>query len=121
MHGSYNRLLRVNLSTQTWAAKDIPDEVLSRYLGGKGLVAHLLLENTPAGVEPLATDNPLIFATGPATGTILATASRYGVFSERSDRTLCLFVRRCKPGSDGFETSYAAKYLYNLFRKSAAE
>ncbi|HEY72548.1 MAG: aldehyde:ferredoxin oxidoreductase [Chloroflexi bacterium] len=82
MHGFYNRFLRVDLSTQTWAAEDIPDEILIRYLGGKGLAAHLLLENAPTGVEPLASENPLIFATGPATGTTLAPASRYGVFTK---------------------------------------
>ena len=81
MHGFHNRLLRVGLATQTWTAEEIPDDVLTRYLGGKGLASHLLLENAPAGVEPLAPENPLIFATGPASGTVLAPASRYGVFT----------------------------------------
>ncbi|MFQ6100993.1 MAG: aldehyde ferredoxin oxidoreductase family protein [Anaerolineae bacterium] len=82
MHGFYNRLLRVNLSTHTWTSEAISDDVLTRYLGGKGLAAHLLLENAPAGVDPLAPENPLILAVGPATGTVLAPASRYGVFTK---------------------------------------
>jgi len=82
MHGFYNRILRVDISTQTWTAEEIPDDVLARYLGGKGLATHLLLENAPAGVEPLAPENPLILAVGPATGTALAPASRYGVFTK---------------------------------------
>ncbi len=82
MHGFYNRLLRVDLSTRTWAAEEIADDVLIRHLGGKGLATRLLLENAPTGVEPLAPENPLILATGPATGTVLAPASRYGVFTK---------------------------------------
>lgn len=82
MHGFYNQLLRVDLSTRTWTAEPIPDDVLTRYLGGKGLAAHLLLENCPAGVAPLAPENPLILAIGPATGTVLAPASRYGLFAK---------------------------------------
>ena len=82
MHSFYNKLLRVDLSTQTWATEEITDQVLTRYLGGKGLAAHLLLENAPPGVEPLAPENPLILATGPATGSVLAPASRYGVFTK---------------------------------------
>jgi len=82
MRGFHNRLLRINLSTQTWAGEEIPDEILERYLGGKGLAAHLLLENAPPGVEPLSPENPLIIAGGPATGTVLPPASRYGVFTK---------------------------------------
>ena len=82
MYGFYNRLLRVDLSAQTWIAEEISDDILTRYLGGKGLATHLLLENTPTGVNPLAPETPLILATGPATGTVLAPASRYGVFTK---------------------------------------
>ena len=82
MHGFHNRLLRVDLSARTWAAEEISDNVLAGCLGGKGLATHLLLENAPPGVDPLTPGNPLIFATGPATGTVLAPASRYGVFTK---------------------------------------
>jgi len=82
VRGFYNRLLCVELSTQTWSVEEISDDILAHYLGGKGLAAHLLLENAPVGVEPLAPGNPLILATGPATGTVLAPASRYGVFTK---------------------------------------
>lgn len=82
MHGFYNRFLRVDLSERTWTAEVISDDVLTRYLGGKGLAAHLLLENTPTGVDPLAPENTLILAIGPATGTVLAPASRYGLFAK---------------------------------------
>lgn len=82
MDGFYNRLLRVELSTRTWGAEPIPNEVLARYLGGKGLAGHLLLEKGPPGVDPLAPESPLIVAVGPATGTVLAPAGRHGLFAK---------------------------------------
>jgi aldehyde:ferredoxin oxidoreductase len=66
MHGFYNLLLRVDLTQQSYELQMIPDGVLQRTLGGKGLATHLLLKHNPAGVDPLGPDNHLIFATGPA-------------------------------------------------------
>jgi len=82
MYGFHNRLLRVNLTERTFEMEAIPDDILAAYLGGKGLATHLLLENTPPGVDPLSPQNVLIVATGPASGTVLAPASRYGLFSK---------------------------------------
>lgn len=81
MYGFYNQFLRVDLSGRTWSAEAISDDVLTRYFGGKGLAAHLL-ENAPVRVDPLAPENPLIVAVGPATGTVLAPASRHGLFAK---------------------------------------
>ncbi|MFQ6014106.1 MAG: aldehyde ferredoxin oxidoreductase family protein [Anaerolineae bacterium] len=82
MHGFHNRILRVDLTERTFKVEAIPDDILAAYLGGKGLATHLLLENTPPGVAPLSPANVLIVATGPASGTVLAPASRYGLFSK---------------------------------------
>jgi aldehyde:ferredoxin oxidoreductase len=82
MFGFHNRTLYVDLSSQTWRAEKLPDDVLVQYLGGKGLAAYLLARHAPAGVDPLAPENPLIIATGPASGSGLPPASRYGLFSK---------------------------------------
>jgi len=74
--------LIVDLGARRWRAEAISDDVLTRYLGGKGLAAYLLMQNTPAGVDPLAPENPLILAVGPAAGTVLSPASRYGLFAK---------------------------------------
>jgi aldehyde:ferredoxin oxidoreductase len=47
-------------------------------LGGKGLGAWLLYHEQLAGVNPLSTENHLIFHTGPLTGTTAPTAGRFG-------------------------------------------
>ena len=82
MFGFYNRLLRIDLPTQTYQVEEIPDDILSKYLGGKGLGAYLLLNNSPAGVDPLSPENPFIIATGPATGTVLSPAGRHAIISK---------------------------------------
>jgi aldehyde:ferredoxin oxidoreductase len=82
MDGFWNRLLRVDLGTRSWHAEPIEDLVLERYLGGKGLASQLLLANVPPGVDPLAPENPLILTIGPATGTGLPPASRFGLFAK---------------------------------------
>jgi len=38
-----NRIAFINLSTQQVMLKDIPEELLRRYLGGDGLNAYLIL------------------------------------------------------------------------------
>lgn len=80
MHGFYNRVLHIDVGNQTWRSEQVPDEVLALYLGGKGLAAYLLERNAPAGVAPLAPENPLIVAVGPASGSGLAPASRFGLY-----------------------------------------
>ncbi len=82
MKGFFNRMLRIDLSRRTWATEEIADATLAATLGGKGLAAQLLLENGPAGVDPLAPESPLIVAVGPASGSRLPPASRYGLYAK---------------------------------------
>lgn len=82
MKGFYGKLLRINLADKSYAVEDIPEQVLKSFLGGKGLGSYLLLNNVPAGTDPLSPDNKLIFTTGSATGTTVPGSSRYGIYSK---------------------------------------
>ncbi len=82
MHGFYNVVLHVDVTAQTSEPLKITDEQAGRFLGGKGLATHLLLNHNPAGVDPLSPENHLIFAIGPATGTRVWGSCRYGVFTK---------------------------------------
>ncbi|MBU0464670.1 MAG: aldehyde ferredoxin oxidoreductase family protein [Proteobacteria bacterium] len=82
MHGFYNRIITINLTNQTYEITPIPDRILTKYLGGKGLASWLLFEKNPKGVDPLSSDNHLIFATGALTGGMTWGSSRYGVFTK---------------------------------------
>ena len=82
MKGFFNRILRVNLTAKTYRVEPIADEVLQQTLGGKGLGTYLLLENNPAGVDPLSPENRFIIALGPVSDTPIYGSSRYGIFTK---------------------------------------
>ncbi|HDQ39597.1 MAG TPA: aldehyde:ferredoxin oxidoreductase [Desulfonatronum sp.] len=82
MHGFYQRGLRIDLSSQTSETFALDEALLGETWGGKGLATRLLLEETPAGLDPLGPENCLIFTTGPVTGSAIWGSSRYGVFTK---------------------------------------
>jgi len=65
-------------------------ETARAFLGGRGLGTALLLERRTFTVDPFAPANPLIFATGPLTGTGAPAAGRFSV-SSRSPLTGTVF------------------------------
>ncbi len=81
MKGFHGKLLRVDLESQTCREETLPEDILRRYLGGKGLGSHLLLQEVKAGADPLGSENKVIFTVGPATGTRAPGSSRYGLYS----------------------------------------
>ncbi len=82
MYGFHNKIMVVDLTSQTFEVR-IPDpEILAAYLGGRGLGSYLLYEENPPGCDPLGPENRLIFACGPACGSLVWGASRYGVYTK---------------------------------------
>jgi len=82
MYGFHKRLLEINLDKMAFTITALPDDLLKRTLGGKGLGTHLLLEHNPPGVDPLKAENRLIFALGPVTDTAVWGGCRYGVYTK---------------------------------------
>ena len=82
MYGFYGRFLKVDLTDRKHDIVTLPDTVLLKYLGGKGLASYLLYSMNPRGVDPLSPDNCLIFATGPITNSMIWGSSRYGVYTK---------------------------------------
>ncbi len=82
MDGFYGRILTIDLNRAQFDIQAVSDDVLEKYLGGKGLAAHLLVELNPPGVDPLAAGNNLIFATGPLGGSTVWGSCRYGVYTK---------------------------------------
>jgi aldehyde:ferredoxin oxidoreductase len=81
-YGFMGRILRVNLAEGTIEAEPIREDWARRFIGGAGLASRYMLELLPPGADPLGADNPLIFMTGPLTGTASASASRYSVVAK---------------------------------------
>ncbi len=74
--GYMNKYLLIDLDSQTWRA-GVPDpQDLERYIGGKGLGLKWLLDQGLVTQDPYAAENPLIFLTGPMTGTPVQTSAR---------------------------------------------
>ncbi len=80
--GWKGQLLRVNLTTRTFNTEEIPQEWLEQYIGGRGLAARYLLEEMDPTVDPFSSENKLIFATGPLTGTPAPCGARYMVVTK---------------------------------------
>ncbi len=71
------RLLRVNMSQQQVGWEPVPP--IYEHLGGRGLIARLLLEEVPPTCDALGPFNKLIFAPGLLGGGSVATAGRMSV------------------------------------------
>ncbi len=75
-------ILRVDLSRGKIVPEPLRLDWARQFLGGPGLATRYLIAETPPGIDPLGADNPLIFMTGPLTGTASASASRYAVVAK---------------------------------------
>ena len=86
MYGTTAKILRVDLTNQTWDVETLSEEFYRLYPGGKALAGYILLNEMPAGVEPFSPENVLVIANGLLTGAPVSTATRY-VVSARSPLT----------------------------------
>ncbi len=67
--GGYNgRILRANLSDNSISVEATDELFCRKYLGGAGFVTYFLWKELRQGIDPLGSDNKLIFALGPLTG-----------------------------------------------------
>ena len=65
---SPNRMLRIDLSSREVVSEPVPVDWQRQYLGGKGLGARYLYSELDPGVDPLGSDNVLLFVLGPLSG-----------------------------------------------------
>lgn len=76
MHGWTGKILRVDLTTQSTRIEEINQEILTLYLGGRGLGAYLVSTEVSPHIDPLSSDNILAFCTGAMTGVRVPTGGR---------------------------------------------
>ena len=77
--GYCGKILYVDLGAGTTRVEERDDRFYRSLLGGWGLVAQELLTGAPRGVEPLAPESPLVFATGVVTGAPIPGSGRHAV------------------------------------------
>lgn len=74
--GYKNRFLEVDLSRHSFRYGTPPPGLYEEYIGGKGAGLKLLVDQGLITHDPFAPENPLIFMTGPFTGSLLQTSAR---------------------------------------------
>ena len=83
MANSYaGKILHVDLTKRKGVKKqDLDMNFAKTYLGGKGFGAKLLYDMVPPKLDPFSPQNPVIFCTGPLTGTMTPT-NRYCIVTK---------------------------------------
>jgi len=89
--GLWGKALIVDLSSGEHREETIDPHVIEEFLGGRGLGAYYLFKMLPAGADPLGPDNPLIFTSGPLSGTTAPGGARAAVVTKSPQTGLYLF------------------------------
>lgn len=77
--GYAGNILHVDLNSGEMNIEQPGEAFYRKYIGGRGVILHYLLDQMPVGADPLGPDNLLIFASGVLTGTILPGTGRHAV------------------------------------------
>jgi len=72
----------VNLSTGEIRKEAVPEQTIKDFIGGRGVGSKLLIDGMDPKIDAFDPRNPLIFATGPVTGTYAPTGGRYMVITK---------------------------------------
>jgi len=70
-------VLRINLSDETTVKSDLSQNLVRQFIGARGYGIHTLLNELDAKCDALSSDNIMVMATGPLTGTGAQTGARY--------------------------------------------
>jgi len=79
VNGYNGNILRVDLTKEKVSIENPDDLFYRRYIGGEGFIAYYLLKELKARIDPLGSENKLIFATGPLTGFAIPGTGRNSV------------------------------------------
>jgi aldehyde:ferredoxin oxidoreductase len=74
--GYHGRYLVINLTDRSWQVEELPEELMSKYLGGRGIGTKLLFDRQKGKTDPLSPESHLVIFTGPVTGTNTPGSSR---------------------------------------------
>ncbi|MBD3228833.1 MAG: aldehyde ferredoxin oxidoreductase [Candidatus Lokiarchaeota archaeon] len=86
MNGYMGKILRVNLTDQTFKDEVLSKDLRDNYIGGQGLATRILYNELESSVKGLDPENKLIYMTGPLTGLI---SSKFEVIAKSP---LCLGI-----------------------------
>jgi aldehyde:ferredoxin oxidoreductase len=81
MFGYNKKILRVDLTRRKVEVQELDDSLLEKYVGGAGLGARLLYDETTPATDPLGPENVLTAMTGPFTDSRVPSSSRHHVMA----------------------------------------
>ena len=79
MQNEFGNILHIDLTTREVRSTREKEEVLKQYLGGSGYGAYLLCQDLDNLLDPFDPRSPLLFLTGPLTGTAVPTSGRHTI------------------------------------------
>jgi aldehyde:ferredoxin oxidoreductase len=79
MSSFFGRLLVVDLAARSAKVAPLDASLCRQFLGGVGLATRLLWDYAQPDCDPLGPENAMVFATGPLTGTMAPSASKYAI------------------------------------------
>ncbi|MBN1850135.1 MAG: aldehyde ferredoxin oxidoreductase family protein [Deltaproteobacteria bacterium] len=77
LKGYTNRVAYVDLTTGNISYEQIDENNARKYIGGAGLAARILWDETTRETDALSPESPLILITGPLTGTVVPSSCKY--------------------------------------------
>lgn len=124
------KLLRVDLGTGRCTTEDVPDQVKTFWVGGRGFGAKYVYDELAPGIDPLGPENKVFFFAGPLAGTSAQGCARW-MISTKSPLT-GTFTRSVGGGDLGAWIKFAdldfiviegkaAKPVYILVENGKAE
>jgi aldehyde:ferredoxin oxidoreductase len=105
MYGWMGKILRVDLTNGRITRESLDEAQAQAYVGGRGFTIRHLYDAIEPGTDPLGEGNPLIFAHGPACGTLVPGSQRWTV-GAKSPLTGLVGDANCG-GSFGIGLKYA--------------
>lgn len=82
LHGYKGKLLYVDLSKETYGTIEPPEDILRKYIGGRGLGAKLYWDLLPEDSDPLGPENVFMVLTGPLSGTMVPGAGKHVIITK---------------------------------------
>lgn len=79
-YGAYcGRVIKIDLTKQTWEEYPVSDKDRKKFLGGKILAARILNDFIKGPIDPLGEENVMVITSGPLNGTGCPSSSRFNV------------------------------------------
>ena len=82
INGYMGTLLRIDLNDKSLHEQELKIEDVKQFIGGTGLGAKILFDETDGKTDPLGTKNVLIYLTGPFAGSPVPTSGRHHIIAK---------------------------------------